>query len=345
MTKKKIIYVVNPRSGVGKKKVIEDNILAQTDKSTTDIKIIRTTHRGHATEIAKEYRDKADIVVAVGGDGTVNEVGCGLIGSSTALGIIPCGSGNGLARELDIPLRTTMATEVVGDPEIRTIDIMRISSSKAEYQTAENRFVSLNVAGVGFDAYISHGFANKKRRGPLQYMNLIAKEFPAYEPQEYVLDIDGHIYSRKAFLISFANSSQWGNDIHIAPQARMDDGLIDVCIVSEFPNTAIPSLVISLLSQQIANNKYDEMIRSKKIELHNSEELMGHVDGEPVIFPPYCTIEAEPMALKVAVPSKSYYDAHRFNPQKLRDQVVTTVSEPLKEIRQNIRNIKTILEP
>ena len=329
MEKKKVLYIVNPRSGIGKKKIIENEIVKRSDKETVAYEIVHTTHRGHAKELAEAAREEVDVVVAVGGDGTVNEVGSSLVWSRrTALGIIPTGSGNGLARELDIPMRASLAVDVINEFCTRQIDIMTIDGN-----------ISLNVAGVGFDAYISHKFADKKTRGPLQYMNLITKEFPEYEPEQYVLDIDGHIYQRTAFLISFANSSQWGNNIHIAPNAQMDDGLIDVCIVSEFPNTAIPSLLISLLSQSIDDNKYDEIIRTKSLQLRNEQPIMGHVDGEPVIIGPMAKVEISPLALKVVTPSAGFYAATRFNPSKIREQIINTVREPIDGIRKRLEEL------
>lgn len=337
--KKRILYVVNPRSGLGRKKIIEQEIRERTDSKTIDFDIIHTSRRGHAIDIATRHKDDVDIVVAVGGDGTVNEVGSGLVGGKAALGIIPCGSGNGLARELEIPLRTASAVDVINEAEIRPIDVMYVGNH-----------ISLNVAGVGFDAYISHLFSKKRVRGPLQYMNLIAKEFPKYKPLDYILDIDGNMYKRTAFLISFANSSQWGNNIHIAPRAKMDDGLMDVCIVSEFPNMAIPSLVISLLNQSIDTNKYDEMIRTRSVELMNTESVPGHVDGEPIIFEPHTRIHVAHNALKVAVPPANFFENQRFNPAYIRDeflfkgeQILTMVREQTKEtindIKQNLKDI------
>lgn len=331
MSKKKVLYVINPRSGVGRKSTIEKEIKVRTDTDKIDFDIVYTTHRGHATELATRSRNVLDAVIAVGGDGTVNEVGTGLIGSRTALGIIPCGSGNGLARELDIPLRTSSAIDVINELDMRKIDTLKVA----------NRY-SLNVAGIGFDAYISHLFANKKTRGPLQYMNLIAKEFPVYKPASYVLDLGGDIFQRTAFLISFANSSQWGNNIHIAPNACLDDGLMDVCMVSEFPNMAIPSLIISLLSQSIDSNKYDEMIRASHVTLHNDEELWGHVDGEPVILPPHASIEVIPLSLNVITPTEEYFESQRFTPAKLHEQIKTTSAQIINRVKETSNEIKQI---
>ncbi len=308
--KKRIVYVINPRSGLGEKQRIEQEIKELTNHDRLNTEIVYTRHRGHAHQIATENRDKAFAVVAVGGDGTVNEVGTALIGSQTALGIIPSGSGNGLARALDIPLRSSLAIEVIGAAQTRKIDVVRFGD-----------YVSLNVAGIGFDAYISHKFLKKRRRGPMQYVNLVAREFPSYVPQKYTLDIDGHSFGRTAFLISFANSSQWGNNVHIAPGALVDDGLLDVCIISEFPNSAIPALVVSLLNQSIDKNKYDEIIRARSIELGNDAPLLAHVDGEPVTLAPHARITTEPLALSVIVPSEEFLTRHRYTPSLMVDMM------------------------
>lgn len=317
MTRHKIIYIVNPRSGIGRKDGLEEVVAKYTDKEKVDFKICYTRHRGHARELALRYRDKADVVVAVGGDGTINEVGSSLVGSSTAMGIIPAGSGNGLARELDIPIRVTQAIEIVNDMHIKDIDVMKVGEH-----------YSFNVSGVGFDAVISHKFARMRTRGPLQYMNLITKEYPKYQANEYILNVDGHIYKRKAFLVSFANSSQWGNNIRIAPNAQIDDGLIDVCIVSEFPDFAIPSLLLSLLSQNIDKNKYDEIIRAKNIEIYNTDTLFGHVDGEPIMLAPNTKIEIIPLGLKVVVPNADFFKSWRFSPMVLKDMIEQTIPLP-----------------
>lgn len=324
MSKRKVIYIINPHSGVGRKASIESEIEAITNKYEVDFEILHTEYAGHAFELSQQNRDRADIIVAVGGDGTVNEVGCGLIGSDTALGIIPCGSGNGLARELDIPLRSQHAIEIINEGVTKRIDVMKIGNN-----------YSLNVAGIGFDAYISHKFAKVKTRGPLQYMNLIAREYPKYKSREYVLDIDNHIFQRKAFFISFANSTQWGNNVHIAPGACMDDGLIDVCIVSEFPNYAIPTLLVQLLSQNIDANKYDEIIKAKEIDLCNSRTLLGHADGEPISIPPHSKVSIIPLALNVVIPSSDFFANARFDPSNIKDFIQSTL--PIQNI-QDIHN-------
>lgn len=339
MEKKRVIYIINPNSGVGRKGMLARQIRRETDTSKIDLEVLHTSYHGHAMDLARQYSNIADAVVAVGGDGTVNEVGTGLIGSRTALGIIPAGSGNGLARELDIPMRTAQAISVINEMYTRDIDVMRI-----------NDRYSLNVAGVGFDAFISHKFAKVKTRGPLQYMNLIAREYPKYTSAQYNITIDGHPLQRNAFLISFANSTQWGNNIHIAPNARIDDGLIDVCIVSEFPAHAIPSLLISLFNQTIDKNRYDEIILAKKIEIAAGRPLYAHVDGEPITITDGAQIEIMPLALRTIVPSPEFLKKWFFTPSDIKDLIQANLPQlPLPDINlkelqklQNLPPIKNI---
>ncbi|PWE00785.1 diacylglycerol/lipid kinase family protein [Marinilabilia rubra] len=289
--KRTALYIINPASGIGRQKDLEKLIRKETDDTRLDIEVVFSERPGHAFTLSQEAAGKYDVVVAVGGDGTVNEVGRGLIHSSTALGIIPTGSGNGLARFLEMPFKVNKALEVINKGTIKSIDVIKL-----------NDYYSLNVAGVGFDAYISHRFAGKKKRGPLAYMQLISKEFPKYKSDRYTLEIDEEKLELDAFLISFANSSQYGNNFHIAPQARIDDGLIDVCLIKDFPKYTAPALLISLVDQSIDKSKYDKIVKARKVTLKHPTPLLGHVDGEPVEFGKDVDIEILPLALKVVIP-------------------------------------------
>ncbi len=289
--KKRILFIINPISGIGRQKKMEVLIRRMMDTSKWAIDIEYTTERGHATDLSQRAAGTYEMVVAVGGDGTVNEVGCGLLHSKTALGIVPTGSGNGLARFLQIPFKINKSLEVINHGLQKPMDVIRL-----------NEYYSLNVAGIGFDAYISHLFAKKKKRGPLAYMQLISKEFPRYKSSRYHLSIDNKNHEIDAFLISFANATQYGNNVHIAPQAIIDDGLIDVCLIKEFPKYTAPALLISLLDQSIDKSKYDQIVKAQKVEITHSEPLLGHVDGEPVNFGLNASIEIIPLALNVVVP-------------------------------------------
>ena len=289
--RKKILFIINPVSGIGKQKSVKELILNEMDSRKWLTEIIFTTHKGQAFELSSQASGNYNIVVAVGGDGTVNEVGRGLIGSETALGIIPTGSGNGLARHLKIPFKINRALKVLNTPRIKPIDVIKI-----------NDFFSLNVAGIGFDAYISHKFASKKKRGPLAYMQLITKEFPSYKSKSYKVTIGGKSQLWDAFLISFANSTQYGNNFHIAPQARIDDGIIDICLIKDFPKVTAPALLISMLDQSIDKNKYDVIVKASEVLIENDEDMPGHVDGEPIHLGKKAQINILPLALKVAAP-------------------------------------------
>lgn len=186
-----------------------------------------------------------------------------------------------------------------------------------------NQYCSVNVAGIGFDAHISHNFEGKKLRGPLGYLQLITTEFAGYQSDTYTLKIDGKEYRRKAFLISFANSSQYGNNIHIAPNAKIDDGLIDVSIIRDFPKFNAPAMIFSLLDKSINKNDNDEIVRAKRVDIIHPTELKAHIDGEPVSLGNKATIEINPLSLKVIIP-----------PDHL---IENSILDPIKEIIPNIQ--------
>lgn len=293
--KKRVLFLINPVSGIGRQKTIEKLIEKEIDHEKLEVEIAYTKYRGHARELSAEAADRFDVVVAVGGDGTVNEVGSALINSSTALAIVPTGSGNGLARYLEIPLKINWAVQMINMMCLKKIDTLSV-----------NEHISLNVAGIGFDAFISHRFADKKQRGPLAYMKLISKEFANYKSSSYRIAIDGEPHDLSAFLISFANSSQWGNNIHIAPGAKIDDGLIDVCIIREFPKYSAPALLISLLDQSLDQSRYDVIRKARRISIESADELMGHADGEPIVLGTKAEIKINPLSLKVIVPPADF---------------------------------------
>ncbi len=178
----------------------------------------------HARQIAKEAVNKFHLVVAVGGDGTVNEVASAIVGSDAIFGIVPYGSGNGLSRFLGISMNAEKAIKNLGSGNIEIIDSARLNGQPF-----------FNMAGMGFDAHISEVFSHGKKRGFLTYIKSSFEEIYKYKPQLYHLEIDGKTYEREAFMLSFANSSQYGNNAHISPHASVQDGLLDVCVIKQFP--------------------------------------------------------------------------------------------------------------
>ena len=289
--KKRILFIVNPISGTGKQKIIEQLVPKHLDTSIFEYKIIYTKAPKHATELSKKaVINNIDIVVAVGGDGAVNEAGIGLMGSNTALAIIPTGSGNGLARHLKIPLEIAKALEIINTQHCTTIDTVSINNS-----------TFFNIAGIGLDAHIAWEFAKLKKRGFLSYLKLLLKELPTYKAREYELNILGEITRHTALIISFANASQYGNNATIAPQANLQDGIVDVCILKKVPFYALPLLAYQMFSGNIHQSKYIEIIQTKALSIQQ-QSLKAHIDGEAFETGKVINVSVNPLTLKVIIP-------------------------------------------
>jgi diacylglycerol kinase (ATP) len=292
LNKKKILFIVNPVSGLGKQKKIESRIETSLDKSKFVYNIVYTTHPGHATEISKKALGEGmEIVVAVGGDGTVNEVGQTLIGSSSALGIIPTGSGNGLARHLKIPFNFTKAINIINKGTVRKIDTATVNDK-----------VFLSVAGIGYDAYVARKFAKAGKRGFITYFLTVSREYPMYRPRKYEIEIDGTMITRRALMITFANSSQFGNNTSIDPRARIDDGLIDVCIVRRIPLLILPFYLPLLFTKTFHKTHYIEIIRAKSAKIRRKKGKAIHFDGDPSRMGEKLEMKISPLSLNIIVP-------------------------------------------
>jgi len=292
MPKKKILFIINPKSGIGKYKLLASYIENALDKDLFDYDILYTKYAGHGTELAQEaVRKSYDIVVVSGGDGTLNEIAKALVGSETLLGIIPVGSGNGLAHHLKIPINPIQAIEIINKTKSITIDTAYVNN---------NLFVS--IAGVGFDALVAKKFTKVKRRGFLSYFKIIAKEYPKYKPLNYVINIDGKQFARKALFISFANSDQFGYNTTIAPKAIIDDGMIDVCIVKKIPIIELPFLAHLLYWKQIDKSKFIETIKGKKIIIEQEKKSTVNIDGEAVKLEKDLVVKINPLSLKIIIP-------------------------------------------
>jgi diacylglycerol kinase (ATP) len=294
-TKKKIVFIINPISGIGKQKTIEKLIEKFLDKNKFESEIAYTQKRGHATEIAAEaMKRNIDIVVAVGGDGSVNEVGKAIVNSSTVLGIIPAGSGNGLARHLGLPMNHAKAIACLNTGTISTIDTINI-----------NEHFCAGIAGVGLDAHIGWKFSEFGKRGLSSYVKVFLKEFLFYKKNNYSITIDGVNYEREAMLISLANSSQFGNNAYISPMADIRDGLIDVCILKPFAKILTPYLGLRMFNKTLDKSRYMEIIQGKNIQLiQQSEE--AHIDGEPLLLGKNITAKINPLSLNVKVPKNNF---------------------------------------
>lgn len=291
----KIGFIINPISGTRTKHNIPDLINSTIDKSRFEPVIMLTKAAGHANELAKQMVSEGyKLIVAVGGDGTINEVARALINTESALGIIPCGSGNGLARHLEIPLKTDKAIELLNNHKVVAID----------YGTA-NDIQFFCTCGVGFDALIGHEFAKSKKRGFFTYFKSVVGLFMKYKPKKYRLKTEENKIKRKAFLITFANASQYGNNAYIAPKADIQDGLLDVCILKPFQTYKVLGLGIKLMSKRIDRSSSIEAFRTDKIKIKRKNSDVFHFDGEPTTMGKKIIIEAHKQGLKVAVPKSS----------------------------------------
>jgi len=286
-----LTFIINPVSGTTKKKNIPKLLGNFFKDSQMEISIRNTDYAGHAREIAAELSKKGNTeIIAVGGDGTINEIINGIGDRGTIMGILPTGSGNGLARHIGIPMHSKKALELIKLCNTQNIDLMKINGE-----------LSANVSGIGFDALVAHQFQKSKTRGLMTYAQISMKEFFKYQPQTFEITIDGKEYTKEAFLISFANSSQFGNNAFIAPKASLTDGLIDICILKPFPIISTPIVFERVMAKTINNSKFMDIIQGKKISVRNNVKLY-HLDGDPRISEKHIEIEVLPAILKLIVP-------------------------------------------
>ena len=288
---KNIAFIVNPVSGTKTKNRITKLIRELLNKELFSPTVVTTEYAGHATQLAQQFAlEGYYAVIAVGGDGTINEVGKGLCGTNTALGIIPNGSGNGFARHLEISTRMNRAVEMLNNSEVISVDYCTV-----------NDIPFFSTFGVGFDALVAQDFSNTSR-GLKGYIDSILKDIFQYKPEQYHLQGEGIDLTTSAFLINFANASQWGYDACIAPKASLQDGWMDVAIVSEFPLIKAPELAWQLFTKSIDENHYMHTIRAKEIMLERENESSPvHIDGTPTQMAKDLHIKIVEDGLKVLV--------------------------------------------
>jgi YegS/Rv2252/BmrU family lipid kinase len=289
---RKALFIINPISGGKKKDGVPELIEKHLDSRAYKPVIVFSDGIAHARQIAKEAAGKFDLIVAVGGDGTVNEVASAIVGTDTPLGILPFGSGNGLARFLQIPMNTEQAIKALTTGHIESIDTATLNGKPF-----------FNMAGMGFDAHISEVFSHTKKRGFVSYIKSSIQEISTYKPQLYHIEIDGTLYEREAFMLSFANSSQYGNNAHISPHASVQDGLLDVCVIKQFPLWRFVEMGIRMITKTSDRTKYVEIIRGRNIIVKRQVPGPVHLDGEPQITGPENHIAVLPNSLKVIVGS------------------------------------------
>jgi diacylglycerol kinase (ATP) len=273
MANKTAGIIINPISGGKDKKPVLE-IIRKNFPKHIDYEIIVWERPDQISSIIQKVRDRNyDIVVAAGGDGTVNVVAQNLINTNKQLAIIPLGSGNGLARHLKIPLDTKKAVEFIGSSISNTIDACNVNG---------NYFFC--ASGMGYDALVAHSFATSKQRGLWTYLKLSLVNFFGYQPQHYKITVDGMQVETMAFIVSVANASQYGNDAFIAPQAIINDGMMDVVVIKPVPLYLFPVLGIKMFNKTLNTSKHVATYKGKNITVERKTSAPVHYDGEPALM-------------------------------------------------------------
>ena len=288
---KHLAFIINPRAGTDRVKELRQIIAAHLDAKKFEAEIIFTQHAGHGTELARKAAlDGAFAVAAVGGDGSVNDVATGLLGSAAHLAIVPKGSGNGMARNLRIPLETVAAIRLLNTANPLTVDT-----------GAANGSLFLSNCGAGFDADVAQAFAQSKGRGFVGYASLVARRLWRYRPQQYGLTIDGKAHTETAFLIAVANGRQFGYNFVIAPNASVTDGLLDVVVIRPFPKALGAVLAIRAMRGNILKSPYVRHFSGKSIGIQCNAMSAFQTDGDAHPCTGALDIRVQPQSLRVLV--------------------------------------------
>ena len=291
-TRKKLLAVINPISGTANKQYIPETITEVMDESKWDVMIRFTQRPGHATDLAKQAIKQGYYgVLAIGGDGTINEVAAALRDSDTALGIIPNGSGNGLARHLNIPIDVKRALEEINNDRIEQFD----------YCMA-NQHPFFCTCGVGFDAHVSAKFAESKKRGPMSYLKNTLVEYLRYRSEEYSIETADQVLTERAFVIACGNASQYGNNAFITPNASMQDGLIDVTLIQPFTPLDTAVLGILLFTKHIDQDTNIQSFRTPSLTIHRPKAGVMHIDGEPMMMEADIEVKCVHNGIKIFLP-------------------------------------------
>lgn len=289
----KVFFIINKFSGRRYRESLQSKILAACQRCGLEASIAFTNYPGHATELAEQAaRQHYPKVFAVGGDGTVNEAANGLVHSESALGIIPAGSGNGLARHLKIPMHQGKALELLRANRTIRMDALRI-----------NDRYSFNVCGLGFDGHVAKLFGQDGKRGLIGYIKIIAREFPRFKAFAADLEVDGQPLVSSAFIIAFANSSQFGNGATIAPSASICDGRMDLCLIGKPSYLQAGNFIGQLFTRRLDRSKIVRMIRATEFSAVLAEPQAYHIDGEPFAPTAHFSVSLEPACINILVPT------------------------------------------
>lgn len=288
---KKIRFIINPISGGFSKKNIPDIIRSEIDSTKFQVEIFVSKNANETEKYAKPETKDIDAIVAVGGDGTINLIAKHLVNTPTPLGIIPMGSGNGLARHLGIPMNIKDSIRIINDFYSEKIDTGMI-----------NALPFFNIAGLGFDAHIAKKFAHSVKRGLSNYAKLTIGEFNKYDSEVYEITSDNHHYKTAAFVIAVCLGSQYGNNAHISPQADLKDGRFSITILKKVSLKNVVGIAGKLFRKKLQNSKNILMFEDKSIRIYRSGSNPANIDGEPIDMPADIEFRINPLSLSVIKP-------------------------------------------
>lgn len=292
---KKALAIINPISGTGSKKSLPELLGRAYSNLPYELFLTYTKEAGHGYELARRAASEGyDHVIAVGGDGTVNEVARALSHTDTALGIIPKGSGNGLARAIGLSMSAEKAIATLVSGRRLLIDCCEVEG-----------IPFFCTCGLGFDAAVSKQFAEADTRGPVTYLQTMIKEYTHFVPDTYrvTLGEGEETLETEAFVLVVANASQYGNNAYIAPEADLSDGLLDLALIRPFSPLEAPIVLGDLMRRRLGGNKYYSTQQTTQVCIERTHPGPVHVDGEPLELGTTIRVSLHPKALQVIVPA------------------------------------------
>jgi diacylglycerol kinase (ATP) len=293
---KKALFIINPTAGVQPVNFIVSKDL---DRRKSDLSLSKSLTKEDTGSLIRQNFDNHEIFVAAGGDGTVHTVATELVGSNKILGVLPLGSGNGFAKEFGFKLNLRSLLSDIKKADSVDIDVIEI-----------NEKLCLNVAGIGLDSFVAHSFNNLKLRGFIPYVWLTFKTFLQLRPFHVTIKCGGEeIVSEKLFVLTIANTRQFGNNAFIAPDARPNDGIIDIILIKPFPKIFGPVFVIRLFTKRINKSKYVRHIKTDKEIVILTDETRFHIDGEPLKISGEVVVRVKKEVLKVLKTSRNKFES------------------------------------
>jgi YegS/Rv2252/BmrU family lipid kinase len=288
----RICFILNPTSGTNRTQDVPALLARYATAAGAEFEIQPTAYAGHAEQLARQAAAAGcRVVVAVGGDGTVNEVARGLLGTAAALGIVPRGSGNGLARHLRIPLDLPGAVRRACQPTFQRIDAGEINGRPF-----------FCTAGLGFDAHVSKMFARAGTRGLSTYVKVALREYRRYRPVPVQVTLQGQkLFDTHCYVLAFANAAQYGNNAYIAPRANIQDGLLDVCLIDGLSWPRAVRVGLGLALGTLATSGGAVYHTTQQVQVRSATPLGFHVDGDYVEDATDFAVVLHPLALEVAV--------------------------------------------